>query len=193
MKALEKENKARLNIQAIVLGVVATAGILSVALAAPGIFQVVKTFRNFRTAQIKAQYRYSINLAVRQLQKKGLLGLEKRNGAMFYQLTQKGKLELARYRAKEKIVKKQRWDKKWRVVIFDVKEARRNSRNRFRDTLRDFGFIKLQNSVWITPDDCEEVVDLLKVDLMLGKEVVYMRVNEISNEAWLKNKFGFAE
>ncbi|MBI4066504.1 hypothetical protein HY411_02195 [Candidatus Gottesmanbacteria bacterium] len=45
------------------------------------------------------------------------------------------------------------WDKRWRVVIFDIAEINRNTREALRDKLRELGFGMLQESVWITPHD----------------------------------------
>jgi len=44
------------------------------------------------------------------------------------------------------------WDGRWRLVAFDVPEARRSARNQLRRYLRNRGFGCLQGSVWITPD-----------------------------------------
>lgn len=47
----------------------------------------------------------------------------------------------------------QPWDKRWRIVIFDIAETDRNARKALRDKLRQLGFGMLQESVWITPHD----------------------------------------
>lgn len=43
------------------------------------------------------------------------------------------------------------WDKKWRVVIFDISERKKWQRDGLRAKLKDLGFGMLQESVWITP------------------------------------------
>ncbi len=48
---------------------------------------------------------------------------------------------------------KQKWDHKWRVVIFDIKEIHKYERDRLRDKLKELGFGMLQESVWVTPHD----------------------------------------
>jgi len=47
---------------------------------------------------------------------------------------------------------KRHWDGCWRMVLFDVPEARSSARNKLRRYLQSRGFGYLQNSVWITPD-----------------------------------------
>src|SRR6266545_239985 len=52
---------------------------------------------------------------------------------------------------------RRRWDGRWRLIAFDVPEARRTVRNKLRRYLRERGFGFLQNSVWITPDPVTEL------------------------------------
>ena len=82
-----------------------------------------------------------------------------------------------------------RWDGKWRVLIFDIPESNRFIRATIRQTLAAVGFICLQGSVWIYPYPCEEFVALLKADLRIGKRLLYMIVEELESDGWLKEKF----
>ena len=45
------------------------------------------------------------------------------------------------------------WDKRWRLVIFDIVEIDKSTRELLRDKLRQLGLGMLQESVWITPHD----------------------------------------
>ncbi len=45
------------------------------------------------------------------------------------------------------------WDRRWRVVIFDIAEIDKSTRDTLRIKLRELGFGMLQESVWITPHD----------------------------------------
>lgn len=49
-----------------------------------------------------------------------------------------------------------KWDKKWRIVIFDIPEELHNNRIRFRKKLQSLGFYMLQKSVFVFPYPCEE-------------------------------------
>jgi len=46
------------------------------------------------------------------------------------------------------------WDKKWRVVIYDIPEKKRVARDKVRFLLKDLGFKQLQISVWVHPLPC---------------------------------------
>ncbi len=56
--------------------------------------------------------------------------------------------------------------------------------------MRSFGFVKLQESVWVYPYECERVIALLKAQYKMGKELVYIVAGEIENNDWLKKEFG---
>jgi DNA-binding transcriptional regulator PaaX len=55
------------------------------------------------------------------------------------------------------------WDKKWRLVIFDVPEKKKPAREALRNKLKDMGFKKLQHSIWATPFPCEKEINLVKL------------------------------
>ena len=49
-----------------------------------------------------------------------------------------------------------KWDKKWRVIIFDIPQKLHKNRNRFRQRIKSLGFFVLQKSVFVFPYPCEE-------------------------------------
>ncbi len=102
-------------------------------------------------------------------------------------LTAKGLLKIFKSKKADNELKK--WDKKWRVVIFDIPEEQRVLRNRFRFFLNNFGFKLLQNSIWINPyADFDEVQKITK-NLKIEQYVVLMVVDKISNDLLFKKKF----
>ena len=80
-------------------------------------------------------------------------------------------------------------DKKWRVLAFDIKEYRRDTRDKLRKTLVSIGFERLQNSVWIYPYDCEDLIALAKADLRIGADVLYMIVERLEHDKHLREHF----
>ena len=124
------------------------------------------------------------------LEQKGLITFLKRDGKKFIRLTEKGERELLKYRLKEPRHRFfSRWDGKWRIIIFDIKEVRRSARDRLRWELKGFGFRRLQNSVWVNPYPCEDFTILLKADLKLGRDVLYLEVEKIEGEKYLREMF----
>ena len=76
------------------------------------------------------------------------------------------------------------------VVIFDIPESERLSRRQFRLLLRQSGFIKLQQSVWVSQRDvCQIVADFVRriklerwVNVYYGSNfLVHQPLNELIN------------
>ena len=55
--------------------------------------------------------------------------------------------------------------------------------------MKEMGFLRLQDSVWVFPYDCEEVIALIKADLRIGKDVLYTIVEKIENDKPIKKHF----
>jgi DNA-binding transcriptional regulator PaaX len=75
-------------------------------------------------------------------------------------------------------------------LIFDIPEYRKSTRDRIRETLRIIGFVRLQDSVWAYPYDCEDLITLLKADFKIGKDMLYLVVEAMENDASLRRHFG---
>ena len=94
------------------------------------------------------------------------------------------------YEIGEKHIKKpKRWDHKWRLLIFDVPEKRRFMREKIRRVLKSFEFYRLQDSVWVYPYECEEVLDLLRTKYYVRFEALYIRAEYIQQDRWLRKHF----
>lgn len=81
------------------------------------------------------------------------------------------------------------WDKKWRIVLFDIPEKNRGFRNVLRSHLRELRFYKLQHSVFISPFPCEK--QLLELTSLYGAEsfVRVVTADWVDNEEKLKKHF----
>ena len=180
---------SNINIQKIILTTVATVGLIGVALLAPNALQVVKQFSPKKKKWVKEKY--YMNNSIKTLLLKGLIKKVKKGNSEFVELTKKGQAEVSRYKLGDLEIKKpEKWDGKWRVVIFDVMEKKRKLRDLLRSNLSRLGFSRLQNSVWVFPYECEDLIYLLKTEFFIGEDVLYMEVNRIENEKWLKEVFG---
>ena len=186
---MEKEVKKRatkINLQKAVLGVIATAGLLSVALVAPNALQALKIF-DLDKKLIRNKKR-SISISRERLLQAGLIEYQKGG---FLCLTKKGENKLQELEKRNyKLMKPKKWDGKWRVLIFDIKEERKVLRDKVRATLVAVGFVHLQDSVWVYPYDCEDLITLMKVDFEVGNDLLYLIVEKIENDFTLKKTFG---
>ncbi len=85
-----------------------------------------------------------------RLRRKGYVNITKTAaGQKFLRLTRKGQLELLM--AKAWLPKKQTWDGKWRMIMFDIPRDANDKRDKLRRLLKSGEFFKLQASVYLTP------------------------------------------
>ncbi len=64
-----------------------------------------------------------------------------------------------------------KWDKKWRVIIFDIPQELHKERVKLRQKLKSLGFFMLQKSVFIFPYSCEEEIGDICARLGVGDYV----------------------
>ena len=185
MEQISKRKSRNVAVQKIVLQTIATAGLLSVAIVAPNVIGAMVKMGFVP----KPRFKESIKTSRQNLVKAGLLAYAKG----FLSLTPAGETKLRQLeRLDYKTKKPKRWDKKWRVLIFDISEQKRDIRDKVRLTLVAIGFVRLQNSVWVYPYDCEDLVTLLKSDFKIGKDLLYLIVDSIENDGWLIERFGLS-
>jgi len=112
-----------------------------------------------------------------------------KNGTLTLILTEKGRKKALTYNIDNMKIPMQRWDGKWRIVIFDVPEERKNARNALREKLKNLGFCELQKSVFVHPFSCKDQIDFIIEFFELRPNVRYGVLESIDNELHLKNIF----
>ena len=189
MGEVEKEarkRKQRRNIQQAILATVGLVGVLAVGAIAPNLMQVLPHITGDRY-----KLAYKAKTAAGRLAQKGLVRFTMNHGIRSVELTEKGRRALTIEQASYSIdTRYRRWDKRYRLVMFDVPQRRRSARDKLRSVMRECGFLRLQDSVWVYPHDCEELIALIKVELHIGKEMLYAVVESLENDAWVKRHFG---
>lgn len=177
------KTRKRVDLQRIILDTVATAGVISVGLMAPNALGAMAKLGLLPHRRQKD----SIRTARDNLMRQGLLRYD--NGKL--RLTALGERKLYLLRSAEHAFSKPRkWDKRWRVLIFDIPERRKGTREKIRRTLSFAGFMRLQDSVWVCPYDCEDFITLLKADFKIVKDMLYMIVDVIEYDMPLRKHFG---
>lgn len=166
-----------------------TAGMVGSVLVAPGLIQVG-------------------DMALRYLDKRGrklkdarVLYYMKRKKLIDYSVTPDGVYELniteqGRQRELKArldglwIKKPAKWDKKWRLVMFDIPEGRRKSRSNLSQKLKQLDFYQLQKSVWIYPYPCHKEIQLIKEAFTIPDNcIVLADIEKIDNELVLRKQF----
>ncbi len=116
-----------------------------------------------------------------QLEKRGYLEKYKHKDLEFIRISSKGSAIIETFK-KEK-------DGKWKLIIFDIPESRRSVRDYLRTKLKQLGFKKWQNSIWVTPYKLpHDVVEELK-ELSERYFVRLITIESINNDSDLKKLF----
>lgn len=181
-----KERAKKANLKKIILETVTFVGIISFAALLPNVFMAMKRL-GLLTHKRQEE---TIKRTRGNLIKRGLL--EYKNNHL--EITQKGQVYLLKnispFKDRDK---KQKWDNKWRILIFDIPQKRKRDRELIRRALISIGFMLLQKSVWIYPYDCEDLVALLKANLKIGRDVLYMIVEELEYDKPVREYFGLVK
>lgn len=87
------------------------------------------------------------------------------------------------------IPKPKQWDKKWRVILFDIPEDKKNVRDILRQKLITLGFQELQKSVLVYPYPCSDELNFLIEYFGVRRYVRMLTATEIDVAIHLKKRF----
>lgn len=176
MKQRQKECASQIALAA--LGVIGAVGIMAAIAVAPGIALALKPFAK----RYPSRQRYDADRALRKLIRRGFVREVRRGRTAGYALTDRGREYLARHElSRTKLCPPKRWDRKWRVIVFDIPEKRRYLRDMLRTQFTRLGLHSIQKSVWLFPYACDDLVRFLKADLGLGRNVQYFTVGKFED------------
>lgn len=125
------------------------------------------------------------------LKRRGDIRIKQQKGQIYISLTEKGKKKAGWLQIDElKIKRPKKWDKKWRVIIFDIVELKKVHRDAFRGKLKELGFQPLQKSVWVSPFACNDEIALLRDFFGLSeKDIRLIVAKNIEKDSELKEIF----
>lgn len=146
------------------------------------------TRRMFKLARERATYRYRRKCAIERL--KDAQFVQQRGNRLAITEAGAGALGGAVSATAALLKKRAPWDRRWRMVVFDIPEKYRRLRNQVRGILKRAGFKQLQQSVWIFPYECEELVQLIQRESELAPHILYGVLERIEGEKGLMRQFG---
>lgn len=111
--------------------------------------------------------------ALKRLREGGLVDESTDSGEVIIRLTELGKTSLEGLAGLE-----EKWDGYWRIVIFDIPEKQRVVRNLLRRKLKEWGFKKWQQSVWVTKNNVTLKLRVLISKLEIGQWVSLVESND---------------
>ncbi len=169
-----------------------TSQILLALLEAGGQIQKVRMLGKLSTALYPEYRKYiadrKLETTIQRLKKQGWIKFEYGEAKKVLALTGKGQLE-ALFEKSKLDADPQRWDGKWRLVIFDIPEHARGVRARLRSLLKGYGFVALQASVYVQPFALSSAgVEYLKAS-GLTRYIRFARVDSFDTDTDLRKQF----
>src|SRR3989344_540027 len=126
-----KKKRKRENLQKIILNTIEAVGVIGIAMVAPNVLEALKTLGGDKNRTKNPKY--VINESIKRLKNSGLIYFEKTEKGRFARLTEKGEKKLRQLENYNFFIEKpKRWDGKWRIIIFDIKEYRKGTREKLR-------------------------------------------------------------
>ncbi len=183
---LMNKNKA-IKISKEILKYLLISGAILIAATSP--YFASNLIRNIK--KFKAKDKQKVNSAFQYLRKSGLIKIEKDGFDVRVSLTEKGKKRAGKYQINDlKIEIPNKWDGKWRVIIFDIPDFSKTVRDIFRTKLKEFNFYSLQKSVWVYPYNCRKEIEILRDFLGANSnQIQIILAEEIEHEDNLKKVF----
>ena len=160
---------------------------LSLTKSPKGYFKILRSLPK----EWKEIKRRRLNEIVKEFYNNRLISFkENKEGLAEIILTKEGEQKALRFKIDEiKIKKPAKWDGEWRVVIFDIPERLKKAREALRNKLTNLGFMKLQESVFVFPHECEDEINFIVEVFLIRPFVRFMRVKSFTNEEQLRVKF----
>ncbi len=174
-----------------ILRLLATSGALSVAILLPGMAQVLEkpTLKFLDRLDERSQERELLRILV-YMKKQKLVDSERGYDHGIVITTRGLKRLQSSGLGQLKLVQPKKWDKKWRLVLFDIPERLKKGRDALTRKLKTLGFHQLQRSVWIHPYPCKEEIGIVSTAYDVARYVSYIETDHIDQQHKLVQKFG---
>lgn len=168
---------------ALYTGAVAVApGGVAGSFAVLGKFFDDKEFEDYSPEQVRN--------AIKYLRRKKLIEIQKQYQKDVFALTKVGWWRTRKLLKSFGIEKPKKWDGKWRMVIFDIPDYKKDTADVFRKALKRLGLANLQKSIWIHPYECRDQVYYLTGNMFIKPYVRYVVAEEVTGEKDLRKRFG---
>jgi DNA-binding transcriptional regulator PaaX len=141
--------------------------------------------------RLKKYPKKKVSSTFSNLKKQGYIDFNIQGNQIYVSLTQEGKNRAGVFQIDElKLTRPKKWDRRWRIIIFDIPQDKKISREALRGKLKQLQFYMLQKSVWVYPFECRAELELLREFFGLSKKEIRLIVAEsIEEEGGLRAKF----
>jgi hypothetical protein len=177
------------------LSFIGEASIIAGGFVSPGMALVAKSMMSesyTRRQREWQQYNPSLlRRSLRRLHQQKVVTITKKGSQQIVTLTDKGRRKILQYSLEDIAIERPScWDGKWRLILYDVSNEKKKSRDLFRYALKTLRFYQLQKSVWIYPYPCDEQISFLREFYSVGNEALYIVADKFENDALYRRYFG---
>lgn len=143
-----------------------------------------------QTGELKPEWmegvaRTRVAQVVKRLKKQGVIKIKDEQ----ITITPAGQRKVITTKIKSLKIEPGEWDGLWRLVAFDIPEKHKLSREALRDLLKQLGFVKLQESLWLSPWDARDPIEFARNFYQIKPYVLYLETDEIENELRWRTRF----
>ncbi len=185
LQKLVKEEKSKIPAREL-LTILAAGTVIVLSFAIPALPMAVAPFVIGKNKFQQGEF----NRNLKRFEKQKLVKIYEENGRTVVRISDRGRIRALRYKLQELVVKiPKAWDRKWRLVIFDIPEKYRHLRDLFRSFLKIMGFYQLQKSVWVHPYPCFDEIEFLRQIYHVEINVTYIVAESIEGQDDLKEHF----
>ncbi|MBU3968666.1 CRISPR-associated endonuclease Cas2 [Patescibacteria group bacterium] len=181
---LAEDKQKIINISKLILKSLFSISVSIALISLPKLAQVIKLFETDK------KYRNKFNREIYRLKKYGYIKTYKKGGEIVIDITKKGIKLVKKYNLEDLELKKEpRWDKNWRMVLFDIPENKKSARASLRRKLEQLGFLRYQKSVFIYPYSCRDEINFISNYFGVENFINYIIVKRINNDKKFKKHF----
>lgn len=176
-----------------VLLIIGLGTFLTASILAPGLPLALKPFLKIKRENDYKKWKMfnqtRLKQVLKRLQKQKVVQIAIKNGEPIVTLSEKGKKKVLKYNL-ENLQLENKWDGKWRLIIYDIPKEKKRQSDSFRLLLRTIKCLQLQKSVYLTPFNCDGEIEYIRSLYQIGDNVKILKVSSIENEKAYREYFG---
>ena len=131
----------------------------------------------------------SLNQVLSRFLLSGYVAKEVKGNKEIIHITPLGKSRALRYKLNVlEFPRSKRWDRKWRIILFDIPESKKKIRDALRKKLKEVGCLEFQKSVFVYPFPCNDEVNFI-INFYNISECVYYLESPITPDLRLQKHF----
>jgi hypothetical protein len=185
------ENETIKQIGKVILAAAFISGVIAISAVAPNIFGAFgKILKNNKRQKTNKTAQQKTMRTIYNLQKRKLIEYDRCGDKIMLKITPQGRSIFLRQRVLElKIKEEQKWDKIWRIILFDIPNNLGARRDIFRHRLKKMGFYQFQKSAFVTPFPCQLELETVLDYYSLYDYVTYLEATSLSGEEKCRQYF----